>query len=49
MYVEDIHYVLVMGLIDYWRYHTFCMGIIKVGNNIEEINDMYMSELVRFY
>ncbi len=47
MKVEDVHYIKFLGM-DYWRYHLQCTGYVKVGSNIEQINDIHIAEFLKF-
>jgi len=48
MEVIDIHHVRWMGIINYWRYHMQCKGFISIGNIFEPINQMEITEFIRF-
>jgi hypothetical protein len=49
MKVEGIHFVTLMGVVKYWRYHVKSVGFIEVNDNIEQIDEMHMAELVNFF
>ena len=48
MEVFDIHHVRWMGIINYWRYHMNCTGIITVNGHSEYIDDVEIAEYIRF-
>lgn len=48
MEVFDIHHVRWMGIINYWRYHMKCTGIITVNGHSEYIDDVEIAEYIRF-
>jgi len=37
-----------MGMINYWRYHVNCTGLITVGSKTEVIDEKNIAEFVRF-
>ena len=47
--VLGINHAKVMGVINYWRYHVRSTGSITVDSQTEEIDEIHMAELVRFY
>ena len=47
--VLGINHAKVMGVINYWRYHVRNTGSITVDSQTEEIDEIHMAELVRFY
>ena len=49
MEVEGIHFVTLMGVIKYWRYHVKSVGFIAINDDIEQIEEMHMAELVNFF
>lgn len=49
MEVQAIHFVTLMGVIKYWRYHVKSVGFIEVDNISEKIEEMHMAELVNFF
>jgi hypothetical protein len=49
MEVEGIHFVTLMGVIKYWRYHVKSTGFIEINGYSEEIDEMHMAELVNFF
>ena len=48
MEVTNIHHVRWMGIINYWRYHFKCTGIITVKGESEYIDEMEIAEYIRF-
>ena len=46
--VLETHYVSIMGMINYWRYHVNCTGLITVGSKTEVIDEKNIAEFVRF-
>ncbi len=46
--VLETHYVSIMGMINYWRYHVNCTGLITVGSKTEVIDEKNVVEFVRF-
>jgi len=46
--VLETHYVSIMGMINYWRYHVNCKGLITVGSKTEVIDEKNVAEFVRF-
>jgi hypothetical protein len=48
MKTVDIHHVKIFPLMDYWRYHVQCTGSITVNSTIEEVNDLYIAEFLKF-
>jgi hypothetical protein len=46
--VIDTHYVSVLGIINYWRYHTQCKGSIRINSIEEIINSIDFAEFIRF-
>ena len=48
MKVIDIHFIKVMRIFNYWRYHTKCTGYIKIDGETENINQIHMIEFIRF-
>ncbi|MBN2603040.1 MAG: hypothetical protein JXA91_02785 [Candidatus Thermoplasmatota archaeon] len=49
MEVEGIHYVTLMGIVKYWRYHVKSVGFIEINDYREQIEEMHMAELVNFF
>ena len=49
MKVEGIHFVTLMGVVKYWRYHVKSVGFIEINDNFEQIDEMHMAELVNFF
>jgi hypothetical protein len=48
MEVIDIHHVRWVGIINYWRYHMQCSGYITIGDVIEPIDQIEITEFIRF-
>jgi len=49
MEVQGIHFVTLMGVIKYWRYHVKSVGFIEINDRNEQIDEMHMAELVNFF
>ena len=48
MKVLGIHHVRMMGIMNYWRYHVKCTGSITVDSEEETIDEVHMTEFLRF-
>ena len=48
MDVIDTHHVRWAGVINYWRYHLRCIGLITIDSHTEPINEIQLAEFIRF-
>jgi len=48
MDVIDIHHVRWVGVINYWRYHLRCIGLITIDSHTEPIKEIQLAEFIRF-
>ena len=48
MEVLNVHHERFMGVSNYWRYHVKCTGFICVGDQREQIDEILISEFIRF-
>ena len=48
MKAESIHHQKVFGFINYYRFHMECKGYVSIDSKKEEINDILISEFLRF-
>ena len=48
MEVLSVDHTVMLGFINYWRYHVHCTGNIIVDGHIEMINDTSIMEYLRF-
>lgn len=46
--ILDSDYITVLGLINYWRYHTHTTGSIQVDDTVEQIDEYDIAEFIRF-
>lgn len=46
--IIDSDYITVLGLINYWRYHTHTTGTIKSNDAVEQIDVYDIAEFIRF-
>lgn len=44
----DIHHVKIFPLMDYWRYHMKCNGSVTINSETESINEIYITEFLKF-
>ena len=44
----NTHYNSIIYIINYWRYHMKCTGYITVGSKTEIIDDIAITEFIRF-
>lgn len=48
MEVLKIHHVRVYSFLNYWRYHIHCTGFISIGDSRDNLDNIYIAELIRF-
>jgi hypothetical protein len=48
MDVIDTHHVRWAGVINYWRYHLRCRGMVTIDSHTEYINEIQLAEFIRF-
>jgi hypothetical protein len=49
MHVISVHYERFMGIINYWRYHVYCTGVIIVDGHQESVNGVFIAEYLRLH
>jgi hypothetical protein len=48
MTVINVDYKRDLGIIQYWRYHVKCSGIIFIDGHAETVDDIFIAEHLRF-
>jgi hypothetical protein len=49
MRVISVHYERYIGVINYWRYHVYCTGIIIVDGHSEPVDGVFIAEYLRLH
>ena len=49
--VLSIDYTTILGMINYWRYHTYTEGVLTISGETQQINNYDIAEFIcfRFY